>query len=365
MFRKLPVFWAVALTLLVLVGCVSKNEYLQKQHEADILFRDVATLNREKQGLQENIKRLQNEISRLQALNDNLTAERNGLDARLNMLRAETNRTTEELRNRNSELEGDKSMLGESIAMLKKSKDELTSRNSALESEKQMLEESIDMLRKSKNDLMNRNVDMERDRQMLQESIDTLKKSNEELMNRNIEMESDQQILEESIAMLKESKEKEEDAGKVSATCEELIAEMKREIEQGQITVTELPGKLTVDMLDKLLFDPGRAEIKVNGSAVLKRVVKILKTVTDRTIRVEGHTDNVPIKGALAKKYPTNWELSAARALNVTRYLEKEGIDPSILSAAAFGAYRPVAGNDTPEGRAKNRRITITLLPMK
>ena len=337
MFRKLPGFWAVALTFVVLVGCVSKNEYLQKQTEADILFRDVATLNRENQGLQENIKGLRNEISRLQALNDNLTVELNGLDARLNMLRAETNRTIEELRNRNSELEGDKSMLGESIAMLKKSKDELTSRNSTLESEKQMLEESID----------------------------TLKKTNEELTNRNIEMESDQQILEESIAMLKESKEKEEDAGTVSATYEELIAEMKREIEQGQITVTELPGKLTVDMPDKLLFDPGRAEIKVNGSAVLKRVVKILKTVTDKTIRVEGHTDNVPIKGALAKKYPTNWELSAARALNVTRYLEKEGIDPSILSAAAFGAHQPVAGNDTPEGRAKNRRITITLLPMK
>ena len=86
-------------------------------------------------------------------------------------------------------------------------------------------------------------------------------------------------------------------------------------------------------------------------------------TVTDKMIRIEGHTDNIPIGGNLAKRYPTNWELSAARALNVTHYLEKEGIDPAILSAATFGECQPVADNNTPEGRAKNRPIAIILLP--
>ncbi len=151
--------------------------------------------------------------------------------------------------------------------------------------------------------------------------------------------------------------------GPVSKTYEGLLNEMKEEIEQGQIAITELKGKLTVDVVDKILFDSGQAEIKPEGLAVLKRVVEILMTVTDKTIRVEGHTDNVPITGALAKRYPTNWELSAARALNVTRYLEKEGLDPALLSAAAFGEYQPVADNETPEGRAKNRRIAIILLP--
>ncbi|MFH2074643.1 MAG: OmpA family protein, partial [Pseudomonadota bacterium] len=107
----------------------------------------------------------------------------------------------------------------------------------------------------------------------------------------------------------------------------------------------------------------GRAEVKSEGLEVLKRVVEILKTVTDKIIRVEGHTDNVPIGGILAKRYPTNWELSAARAINITRSLEKEGLDPALLSAAAFGEYQPVADNETPEGRAKNRRIAIILLP--
>ena len=183
----------------------------------------------------------------------------------------------------------------------------------------------------------------------------------EELKNKNAELEGDKQMLRESIALFKKTKE--EEVQTVSRTYEDLLNEMKGEIEQGQIAITELKGKLTVDVVDKILFDSGRAEVKPEGLEVLKRVVEILKTVTDKIIRVEGHTDNVPIAGTLAKRYPTNWELSAARAINITRYLEKEGLDPALLSAAAFGEYQPVADNETPEGRAKNRRIAIILLP--
>ena len=183
----------------------------------------------------------------------------------------------------------------------------------------------------------------------------------EELKNKNAELEGDKQMLRESIALFKKTKE--EEVQTVSRTYEDLLNEMKGEIEQGQIAITELKGKLTVDVVDKILFDSGRAEVKPEGLDVLKRVVEILKTVTDKIIRVEGHTDNVPIAGTLAKRYPTNWELSAARAINITRYLEKDGLDPALLSAAAFGEYQPVADNETPEGRAKNRRIAIILLP--
>ena len=183
----------------------------------------------------------------------------------------------------------------------------------------------------------------------------------EELRNRNTELEGDKQMFAESISLLKQTKEVE--VRTVSKTYEDLLSEMKSEIAQGQIAITELKGKLTVDVVDKILFNSGQTEIRPEGLNVLKRVVEILMTVTDKVIRVEGHTDNIPIAGALAKRYPTNWELSAARALNVTRYLEKQGIDPSLLAAVAFGEYQPIAENDTPEGRAKNRRIAIILLP--
>jgi len=183
----------------------------------------------------------------------------------------------------------------------------------------------------------------------------------EELRNRNIELEGDKQMFAESISLLKQTKEVE--VRTVSKTYEDLLSEMKSEIAQGQIAITELKGKLTVDVVDKIIFDSGQTEIRPEGLNVLKRVVEILMTVTDKVIRVEGHTDSIPIAGALAKRYPTNWELSAARALNVTRYLEKQGIDPSLLAAVAFGEYQPIAENDTTEGRAKNRRIAIILLP--
>ena len=158
-------------------------------------------------------------------------------------------------------------------------------------------------------------------------------------------------------------KKKSQEVEAQSKTYQDLLQEMKAEIAQGEITITELKGKLTVDVVDKILFASGQAKVKKEGLAVLKRVVDILKTVEDKNIRIEGHTDNVPITSRLAKFYPTNWELSAARAINVTRYLQEQGIDPVILSATAYGEYQPVADNETPEGRAKNRRIAIILTP--
>jgi len=150
---------------------------------------------------------------------------------------------------------------------------------------------------------------------------------------------------------------------KVSSTYEQLVAKMKGEIDKGQVTISELKGKLTVNMVEAILFDSGKAEVKQEGLVVLGKVIEILKTVNDKSIRIEGHTDNKPIVGPLTQRYPTNWELSAARAINVARYVQKQGIEPTKLSAAAFGEFKPVADNATPEGRAKNRRIEIVMVP--
>ena len=159
------------------------------------------------------------------------------------------------------------------------------------------------------------------------------------------------------------AKAREEQVKKVSSTYESLLEKMKSEISQGQVTISELQGKLTVNMVDSILFDSGKAEVKRGGLEVLGKVVSILKDVRDKSIRIEGHTDNVQISRALAQRYPTNWELSAARAINVARYLQGQGIDPGQLSTVAYGEWKPVAGNDTDEGKAKNRRIEIILVP--
>lgn len=194
----------------------------------------------------------------------------------------------------------------------------------------------------------------------LKDQIKSLTGQNEDLTSVVAILESENSKLKQNVTQVTK---KTQEVEKASNTYRELLNEMKGEIAQGQITIKELKGKLTMDVVDKILFDSGAAKVKKEGLEVLKRVVEILKDVKDKNIRVEGHTDNVRISGKLVEVYPSNWELSAARAINVSKYIQQQGIDPAILSATAFGEYQPVADNATPEGRAKNRRIAIILLP--
>jgi chemotaxis protein MotB len=194
----------------------------------------------------------------------------------------------------------------------------------------------------------------------LKSKTDDLSKTAAEKRQKIADLEAENSKLKDNVAQLMKKSQEVEAA---SQTYKELLREMKGEIAQGQVTITELKGKLTMDVVDKILFASGESAVKKEGLAVLKRVVEILKNVKDKNIRIEGHTDNVKITSRLAKVYPTNWELSAARAINVSKYLQQQGIDPKILSATAFGEYQPLADNSTAEGRAKNRRIAIILLP--
>ena len=144
---------------------------------------------------------------------------------------------------------------------------------------------------------------------------------------------------------------------------EELVEELQQEIAEGQIQVKRLKGQVRVDMDDEILFDSGAAAVKPAGRAVLQRIAEVLKR-TRRMVQIQGHTDNVPIVGRLAQRYATNWELSAARAVNVARYLHEEaGLDPALLSASGLSEYRPRASNENEAGRRENRRIEIVLGP--
>jgi len=194
----------------------------------------------------------------------------------------------------------------------------------------------------------------------LKSKTDDLSKTAAEKRQKIADLEAENSKLKDNVTQLMKKSQEVEAA---SQTYKELLQEMKGEISQGQVTITELKGKLTMDVVDKILFASGESAVKKEGLAVLKRVVEILKNVKDKNIRIEGHTDNVKITSRLAKVYPTNWELAAARAINVSKYLQQQGIDPKILSATAFGEYQPLADNSTAEGRAKNRRIAIILLP--
>jgi chemotaxis protein MotB len=158
---------------------------------------------------------------------------------------------------------------------------------------------------------------------------------------------------------------KEKELAALRATQDELVEGLKKEIADKQVQVERIRDQLRVEMVDEILFDSGEAVIKPAGLEVLRRLGSVLKKVQNRQIEVQGHTDNVPIVGQLAKRFPTNWELSTARATNVARFLQDEAkIDPALLSAVGFSEYRPRAPNDTDEGRRKNRRIEILLGPL-
>ncbi len=157
--------------------------------------------------------------------------------------------------------------------------------------------------------------------------------------------------------------EKEKAIAELTSTREKLTSELKEEIRKGEIAITQLRDKLSLNLVEKILFDSGSALVKKEGKKVLDRVAEILKKVQDKQIRIEGHTDNVPISARIIEKFPSNWELSTNRATNVVKYLQEKGVDPKYLVASGSSQYRPIAPNDTPEGRAKNRRIEIVLTP--
>ena len=172
--------------------------------------------------------------------------------------------------------------------------------------------------------------------------------------------------LQRASSELKERVEaKEKELAALRSTQDELVEGLKKEIADKQVQVERVRDQLRVEMVDEILFDSGESVIKPAGLEVLRRVGAILKKVQGRQIEVQGHTDNVPIVGQLAKRFPTNWELSAARATNVARFLQDEAkIEPALLSAAGFSEYRPRSPNDGDEGRRKNRRIEILLGPV-
>ncbi len=142
-----------------------------------------------------------------------------------------------------------------------------------------------------------------------------------------------------------------------------LRQQLEQELEQKQVTISQLKDRMTVvNVTAEILFSSGSAVIKPEGQKVLDLIAETLNKHPDRMISIEGHTDNKPIAGDLA--YPTNWELSSARAAAAVRYLEdKARVEPTRMQIVGHGQHNPTASNETAEGRATNRRIEIILLP--
>jgi chemotaxis protein MotB len=168
-------------------------------------------------------------------------------------------------------------------------------------------------------------------------------------------------------ASIEEMKQALKQASERRMAAEARIREFKRVlrkfkplIDAGKLEVRVVDGRMVLVLPTDVLFASGRSDLSDEGAAAIAEVGAALATFTDRRFQVEGHTDTVPIK---TKKYPSNWELASARAMTVVRSLLSAGVPPAAISAASYGEHRPTSGNDSDEGKAKNRRIEIVIVP--
>ncbi len=163
--------------------------------------------------------------------------------------------------------------------------------------------------------------------------------------------------LEERLAELRALKEKAEANEKL---YDDLVSKLQSMIDAGQLEVTNERGRLFINLPQDILFGSGSAQLGDEGVQAITQVGEVLATIGERRFQVEGHTDNVPIS---TSRFPSNWELSTARALSVVKILIDAGVKPSELSGAGYGEFAPRFENDTKEHKAKNRRIEIVLVP--
>jgi chemotaxis protein MotB len=176
-------------------------------------------------------------------------------------------------------------------------------------------------------------------------------------------MAQSQAITDDQKAQLEEAKRAMQEAQERGKLLEDLQTKFKKMIDAGHLKVTTRHGRVVLQMKNDVLFDKGEAEVKPAGKQAVGEIAATLRSVGAKRFQVSGHTDNEPITTETKKEYPTNWELSAARAIAVVKLLVSEGVDPTVLSAAGYGPYDPVASNGAPDGQAKNRRIEISLVP--
>ncbi len=156
-----------------------------------------------------------------------------------------------------------------------------------------------------------------------------------------------------------ELQKRDQELQKLSGTYDKLVADLESEVAAGQIQIEQLREGIRLNMPSEVLFPSGSTQLSDTGVAMLKKVAAQLRDATYRVV-VQGHTDNVPIA---TTRFPSNWELASGRADQVVRLFQGQGVKPERMMGVSYGEYHPVAGNATADGRARNRRIEVRLMP--
>jgi chemotaxis protein MotB len=303
-------------------------------------------------------------IAQLSAERDSLKGEVSRLETRVSELVAtlseqggETSKLIADLTARNKELENGIVALRQNIDSLKK---ELDARD-------KQYTKNMDQVLTDKWNMEKQLLLVKGENERLENQLMQVGSEKENLANQISQIESEKKALEDQIAGLRKELDarlaaEEADKERMKKTYEQLLSSLQKEVGEKTIEVQNYQNALTINIMEKIFFDSGKAVIKPEGLDVLRRVGAIIKDLQDKIIRIEGHTDDVPIGPRLASIYPTNWELGAARASNVAEYFRtKAGIEPERLMVVSYSMYRPIVPNTSEENRARNRRIEIIL----
>ncbi len=224
--------------------------------------------------------------------------------------------------------------------------------------EKARLDERVELLEAS-------NESLGSERVALIDEMETLREAHS-VLDRDVSgLRAAKAELSESLAAREaELAARQQEVEQLRGTYEGLVADLESEVATGQIEIQQLRDGLQLNLTQDVLFASGSADLNDAGRSVLRKVGQRLKDVPHR-VEVRGYTDSVPIRGGLAARFTSNWELAGARASGVVRFLAEQKVDPTRLVSISHGQYAPIAPNDTPEGRQKNRRIEITLEPSR
>ena len=300
----------------------------------------IAALENDKQQLASGTATAQTEIVRLQQRAAELEAES-----------ARVAKEREQLRQEQSRLSASLDQERQRLKVEAEEKARLAREHERLQQEQSQLSASLEEERKRLLAETEEKARLQQEQSQLSASLD------EERKRLKAEAEEKARLEQERAA-------KEDEIHRLTKTQEELSQSLKDEIAKGNIKIQQVRDRLTINMVDRVLFDSGRADIKPAGVKVLKQVGDVLNKITDKQIRIEGHTDNVPISTKLQDKFKTNWELSTTRATTVVRFLiDQGGVQPQSLSAVGYADTHPIESNDSEQGRSSNRRIEIVLYP--
>lgn len=301
------------LCAVAVVGCVSTETHTKALTELEAAKKTSAQLQEQLAGLQQNLEQEATQRKAAEQQAASLAQEREALAARSSELNGELVNVRGQITDLEQKLASGSASAREEIAKLQKQASELEANAARIAKEREQLRQEQSQL---------------------------------------------------AATLEQERLAKEEEIKRLTRTQEELSKSLQDEISKGNITIQQVRDRLTINMVDRVLFDSGQAQVKPAGMKVLKQVGDVLNKISDKQIRIEGHTDNVPISSKLQDRFKTNWELSTARATTVVRYLiDQGGVDRQYLSAVGYADTHPLASNDSEEGRSSNRRIEIVLYP--